>query len=96
MVPSNRDSPNQQPCFPGCLEWVMENQKADGSWGLSSNHPSLVKDSLSSTLACVLALQNGKSANNLFKKVLKLKFPPLFNFRKIYVVMFGVIYTKSP
>ncbi|KAM7466317.1 hypothetical protein LguiB_013879 [Lonicera macranthoides] len=68
MVPSNRDSPNQQPCFPGCLEWVMENQKADGSWGLSSNHPSLVKDSLSSTLACVLALQKWKVGEQLVQK----------------------------
>ncbi|KAM7461940.1 hypothetical protein LguiA_030061 [Lonicera macranthoides] len=73
MVPSNRDSPNHnnhhhQPSFPGCLEWVMENQKADGSWGLDLSHPSLVKDSLSSTLACVLALQKWKVGEQLVQK----------------------------
>ncbi|KAM7502844.1 hypothetical protein LguiB_001748 [Lonicera macranthoides] len=71
MVPPNRDSQNHnhhQPSFPDCLEWVMENQKADGSWGLDLSHPSLVKDSLSSTLACVLALQKWKVGENLVQK----------------------------
>lgn len=42
--------------FPQCLDWIMQNQRGDGSWGLDG-HPSLVKDALSSTLACVLALK---------------------------------------
>ncbi|KAM7497483.1 hypothetical protein LguiA_021897 [Lonicera macranthoides] len=46
----------------------MENQKADGSWGLNSSHPSLVKDSLSSTLACVLALQKWNVGEHLVRK----------------------------
>ncbi|KAJ8538443.1 hypothetical protein K7X08_027664 [Anisodus acutangulus] len=54
MVPS-RHSLNQ-PCFPQCLDWILENQREDGSWGLNPSHPLLVKDSLSSTLACLLAL----------------------------------------
>ncbi|MCD7469528.1 synthase [Datura stramonium] len=36
--------------------WILENQREDGFWGLNSSHPLLVKDSLSSTLACLLAL----------------------------------------
>ncbi|XP_070021659.1 cis-abienol synthase, chloroplastic-like isoform X4 [Nicotiana sylvestris] len=54
MVPS-RVSLNK-PCFPQCLDWIVENQREDGSWGLNPSHPLLVKDSLSSTLACLLAL----------------------------------------
>ncbi|CAN1852495.1 Ent-kaur-16-ene synthase, chloroplastic, partial [Linum perenne] len=63
MVPSRTDS-LVKPSFPECLNWILDNQQKDGSWGLifddantteSSN--SLVKDSLSSTLACILALK---------------------------------------
>ncbi|CAN1311348.1 Ent-kaur-16-ene synthase, chloroplastic [Linum perenne] len=63
MVPSRADS-FVKPSFPECLNWVLDNQQKDGSWGLkfddvdtteSSN--SLVKDSLSSTLACIIALK---------------------------------------
>ncbi|KAI9160226.1 hypothetical protein LWI28_006333 [Acer negundo] len=55
MVPSP-DSP-LDPCFPECINWLMDNQLHDGSWGLS-DHPSwLVKDALSCTLATVLALK---------------------------------------
>ncbi|OIT19047.1 cis-abienol synthase, chloroplastic, partial [Nicotiana attenuata] len=55
MVPS-RHSVNE-PCFPQCLDWILENQTEDGSWGLNPSHSLLVKDSLSSTLACLLALR---------------------------------------
>ncbi|MCD9559424.1 synthase [Datura stramonium] len=40
MVPS-RHSP-KQPCFPQCLDWILENQREDGSWGLNPSHPLLV------------------------------------------------------
>ncbi|XP_019255600.1 PREDICTED: ent-kaur-16-ene synthase, chloroplastic isoform X5 [Nicotiana attenuata] len=55
MVPSPH-SP-EVPCFPECLDWVLQNQLEDGSWALPHHRPSLLKDVLSSTLACVLALQ---------------------------------------
>nr|XP_021842424.1 ent-kaur-16-ene synthase, chloroplastic-like [Spinacia oleracea] len=57
MVPSPA-TPNT-PCFPGrSVDWILENQLCDGSWGLLDyRDASLVKDSLSSTLACVLALK---------------------------------------
>lgn len=55
MVPSS-NSPNS-PCFPECLNWLMDNQLGDGSWGLVHNHPTLLKEALSSTLACVVALK---------------------------------------
>ncbi|XP_021753311.1 ent-kaur-16-ene synthase, chloroplastic-like isoform X1 [Chenopodium quinoa] len=56
MAPSPAAS--STPCFPGSIDWILENQLHDGSWGvLGHRDSSLVKDSLSSTLACVLALK---------------------------------------
>ncbi|KAJ0042978.1 hypothetical protein Pint_18083 [Pistacia integerrima] len=55
MVPSP-DSP-QTPCFPQCVNWLLDNQLHDGSWGLPQRPSWLVKDALSCTLACVLALK---------------------------------------
>ncbi|CAM8929336.1 unnamed protein product [Rhodiola kirilowii] len=55
MVPSPT-SPNN-PCFPQCLNWLLNNQLLDGSWGINPHEPMLVKDMLSSTLACVLSLK---------------------------------------
>ncbi|KAL9272006.1 Ent-kaurene synthase 5, chloroplastic-like protein [Drosera capensis] len=55
MVPSR--SSQETPCFPGTVDWILSNQLPDGSWGLPDRHPLLVKDALSSTLACVLALK---------------------------------------
>ncbi|CAN1223529.1 Ent-kaurene synthase 5, chloroplastic [Linum perenne] len=45
------------PRYPQSLRWVMENQLSDGSWASHPSDPLLVKDSLSSTLASVLALR---------------------------------------
>ncbi|XP_076946242.1 ent-kaurene synthase 2, chloroplastic-like [Bidens hawaiensis] len=57
MVPS----PNapKSPCFPECVNWLINNQLNDGSWGLVNHHHNrpLLKDSLSSTLACIVALK---------------------------------------
>ncbi|KAL6661768.1 hypothetical protein ACP70R_001152 [Stipagrostis hirtigluma subsp. patula] len=44
------------PRFPQCLEWIMQNQHDDGSWGLGPSLGLGVKNALLSTLACVLAL----------------------------------------
>ncbi|PHT44116.1 Ent-kaur-16-ene synthase, chloroplastic [Capsicum baccatum] len=55
MVPSPHSA--QVPCFPQCLDWLLHNQLEDGSWGLPHHQPLLLKDVLSSTLACVLALK---------------------------------------
>ncbi|CAL4994958.1 unnamed protein product [Urochloa decumbens] len=48
--------PVPAPRFPGCVRWILHNQHADGSWGVDNHDPSLRKDALLSTLACVLAL----------------------------------------
>ena len=55
MVPS----PNslQNPFFPECVNWLLDNQLRDGSWGLPHRHPLFIKDAILSTLASVLALK---------------------------------------
>ncbi|XP_010537814.1 PREDICTED: ent-kaur-16-ene synthase, chloroplastic isoform X2 [Tarenaya hassleriana] len=55
MVPSR--SSETTPLFPQCLNWLLDNQHCDGSWGHDNHHQSLKKDALSSTLACILALK---------------------------------------
>ncbi|XAR60034.1 Ent-kaurene synthase [Bertholletia excelsa] len=54
LVPSPTSSGN--PCFPECVDWLLNNQLGDGSWG-PSHHRLLIKDALSSTLASVIALK---------------------------------------
>jgi len=48
---------HQSPCFPQCVEWILQNQQDDGSWGVNPFDSSVNKDVLLSTLACVLALK---------------------------------------
>ena len=55
MVSSPTSS--HSPLFPQCLNWLLDNQLSDGSWGLPDRHPSLMSDALLSTLACILALK---------------------------------------
>nr|QIQ56005.1 putative terpene synthase 1 [Eremophila lucida] len=55
MVPSPHSS--QEPCFPDCVNWLLENQCRDGSWACPHHHSLLTKDVISSTLACILALR---------------------------------------
>ncbi|CAO2046234.1 unnamed protein product [Urochloa humidicola] len=56
MVPAEGSAPwAPAPRFPQYLEWIMQNQHEDGSWGIGHLHlPRLGKDAVSSTLACVL------------------------------------------
>lgn len=48
---------DQSPCFPQCVEWILQNQQDDGSWGFNQFDSPVSKDVLLSTLACVLALK---------------------------------------
>ncbi|KAK9074296.1 hypothetical protein SSX86_006893 [Deinandra increscens subsp. villosa] len=68
MVPS--PSSPKSPCFPECLNWLMDNQLDDGSWGLlHQNHPfPLLKDTLSSTLASIVALRKWNVGERQIKK----------------------------
>jgi ent-kaurene synthase len=55
MVPSPHSV--KEPFFPECVNWLLDNQLHDGSWGPLNLHPLLTKDALLSTLACILALK---------------------------------------
>ncbi|KAF9593735.1 hypothetical protein IFM89_024739 [Coptis chinensis] len=69
MVPSPDSS--QQPCFPECLNWLLENQVRDGSWTLPHHHHLLIKESMLSTLACVLALRRWETGDEHVRKGLE-------------------------
>nr|UVC58052.1 KSL8 protein [Isodon rubescens] len=60
MVP-DREYSSQKPRFPECLDWIVKNQNSDGSWGVQS--PSMLKHSLSCTLACLLPLHKWNVAS---------------------------------
>uniref|UniRef100_N1QTS8 Syn-copalyl diphosphate synthase n=1 Tax=Aegilops tauschii TaxID=37682 RepID=N1QTS8_AEGTA len=51
------------PQFPSCIDWIVQNQLPDGSWGDPAFF--MVQDRMISTLACVVALKSWKidSAN---------------------------------
>ena len=57
MVPNSREERETRPMFEGCLDWILKNQKPEGFWGEQdcNGHPTI--DSLSSTLACMVALK---------------------------------------
>ncbi|KEH34009.1 Ent-kaurene synthase [Medicago truncatula] len=69
MIPSST-SPHA-PFFPQCLNWLLDNQLVDGSWGLPDRHPLLMNDSLLSTLACILALKQWNIAEDKINKGLE-------------------------
>ncbi|KAI4989269.1 hypothetical protein ZWY2020_036586 [Hordeum vulgare] len=48
------------PCFPQCVEWILQNQHGDGSWGITEYDLSADKNVMLSTLACVIALKKWK------------------------------------
>ncbi|KAI5070149.1 hypothetical protein GOP47_0014492 [Adiantum capillus-veneris] len=66
MVPSLDDS--QHPQFPQCLDWIVQNQLLDGSWG--DKDIFLAYERVCNTLACVVALKTWSySQENMIKGV---------------------------
>ncbi|KAI3677468.1 hypothetical protein L2E82_51682 [Cichorium intybus] len=65
MIPHEME--NNRPLFKGCLEWLLNNQKENGSWGESVNGlPTL--DALPATLASMAVLRKwGTGAENIEK-----------------------------
>ena len=44
------------PQFPSCIDWIVQNQLPDGSWGDPAFF--MVQDRMISTLACVVAVKS--------------------------------------
>eukprot|EP01018_Ginkgo_biloba_P010792 Gb_15692 [translate_table: standard] len=63
-VPAIDDSTCPQ--LPETLEWVLQNQLEDGSWGLQSHF--VTSDRLLNTLSCVLALSKWKIGHKQLKQ----------------------------
>lgn len=59
MIPDS-DQPFQ-PMFENCLNWVLNNQNADGCWGELDGHGRPTIESLPATLACIIVLQRWNS-----------------------------------
>jgi len=69
MVPAPAGSA-PAPRYPGCVDWILRSQRRDdGSWG--PGDPSLRKDALSSTLACVLALRKWGAGGDAIERGLR-------------------------
>nr|UPQ49788.1 ent-isopimara 8,15 diene synthase [Vittaria appalachiana] len=64
MVPSLHD-PNS-PQFPQCLDWIIQNQLSDGSWG--DEDVFLAYERVCNTIACLVALKTWDRENNTFLK----------------------------
>ncbi|XP_063949616.1 ent-kaurene synthase TSP4, chloroplastic isoform X2 [Daucus carota subsp. sativus] len=93
MVPSPRHS--QTPCFSNCVDWILENQLNDGSWGLPHHNGQWLKDDLSSTLACILALKRwgvGKEHINRGTHFLELNFGSAIDDSQPAPVGFDIIF----
>lgn len=54
MIP-DPDQPDR-PMFVECLDWVLNAQREEGFWGETDGHGFPTIDSLSATLACMVAL----------------------------------------
>ncbi|URE20485.1 synthase [Musa troglodytarum] len=57
MIPCPHRPP--RPMFPKCLNWILRNQREDGFWG-ECRHAT---DSLTATIACLVALKTWKVGN---------------------------------
>ncbi|KAJ3693507.1 hypothetical protein LUZ60_008987 [Juncus effusus] len=94
MVPNPNS--HRDPCFPRSVNWISENQNENGSWGISNLNPSFVKDNISSTLACILALKkwNFVSSEEQIKKGLHFvesNFSSIFDEKLISPIGFNLI-----
>ncbi|KAH9309756.1 hypothetical protein KI387_037667, partial [Taxus chinensis] len=49
-----------KPQFPSCLQWIIDHQDTDGSWG--DVHIFHIRERIVNTLACVIALKTWKTA----------------------------------
>ncbi|KAL5100684.1 hypothetical protein RYX36_005011 [Vicia faba] len=96
MIPSSMS--HHAPFFPQCLNWLLDNQLVDGSWGLPDRHPLLKNDVLLSTLACILALKQwgiGEDKMNKGLEFIELNFSSIINDEKQHLpIGFDILFTS--
>ncbi|KAK3154427.1 hypothetical protein QOZ80_2BG0190390 [Eleusine coracana subsp. coracana] len=61
-----RNTDGDDPQFPLCIDWIIRNQLADGSWG--DKEYFLVQDRIINTLACIIALKSWNIHHDKYKK----------------------------
>ncbi|KAE8821055.1 ent-kaurene synthase-like protein 1 [Hordeum vulgare] len=71
----NQNCSLQDPCFPQCVEWILQNQHGNGYWGSSEFDSSASRDVLLSTLACVIALKKWNVGPEEIMREYALKIP---------------------
>ncbi|MFS8131463.1 MAG: prenyltransferase/squalene oxidase repeat-containing protein [Candidatus Dojkabacteria bacterium] len=75
--------PNKEktgPRFSKCLEWVLNNQQEDGSWGATD--VLYYHDRIINTLASILTLKNWNSSNSIINKGIDFVNENLINLKK--------------
>ncbi|KAM1187874.1 hypothetical protein ACFX2J_023747 [Malus domestica] len=65
MIP-NPHRGSDEPLFKGCLDWVVEHQTTGGFWGDDDHVPTI--ESLTSTLACIVALATWDVGHDAIQK----------------------------
>ncbi|KAB2610496.1 S-linalool synthase-like [Pyrus ussuriensis x Pyrus communis] len=65
MIP-NPHRGSDEPLFKGCLDWVLQHQTTSGFWGDDDHVPTL--ESLTSTLACIVALATWDVGHDAIRK----------------------------
>ncbi|XP_044495339.1 (E,E)-geranyllinalool synthase-like [Mangifera indica] len=55
MIPDSKEP--FRPMFEDCLNWVLNNQRQEGWWGVCDSHGNPTIESLSATLACIIVLK---------------------------------------
>ena len=66
MIP-NPQVPDQ-PLFRGCLDWVLRNQKQGGFWASETTNMMSSIESLTATLACIVALTTWNVGHTAIQK----------------------------
>ncbi|XP_044495338.1 (E,E)-geranyllinalool synthase isoform X2 [Mangifera indica] len=55
MIPDSNEP--FRPMFKDCLNWVLDNQRQEGWWGVCDSHGNPTIESLSATLVCIIVLK---------------------------------------
>ncbi|XP_010547397.1 PREDICTED: (E,E)-geranyllinalool synthase [Tarenaya hassleriana] len=100
MVENDPRNPSREPMFQDCLEWILSNQNGvEGYWGNCDGHGNPTSETLTSTLACLLALHKWNCGSRHIEKGMRYMerftetvlegFTNDGSFPRWFVIMFG-------